>query len=73
MLCVDRASFIAWTEGVLLSRDAAGRCVVGDNADHEKVEDILEAGGEVGLTVRGKLVSILKLVDDEYQEQRATS
>ena len=55
-LFLDRASFIAWTEGVLLSFKN-GRGVVGDHVDHERVEPVLKAGGRVFLTVRGKPVT----------------
>lgn len=58
-LIVDRESFIAWTQGVLLERDADGTMVVGDDIRNEQAEYALEKGETIGLTVGGKLVSTM--------------
>lgn len=69
MLVVDRSSFRAWAQGVLLDRDAEGRCIVGDNADHDEAERRMEAGETVLLVVNGVVVSTMRLKDGSYTEE----
>jgi len=69
VLIVNRGDFMAWTEGSLLERDAKGVCLVSDNIDHEKVEQLLDAGETVGLSVNGRLFSTLSLEERGYVEK----
>lgn len=68
-LAVDRGSFMAWVQGVLLDRDRSGKCLVGDHVDHEKVGKALDAGEVVLMTVGGKPFSTLKLEEGGYRER----
>lgn len=68
VISVNRADFIAWTEGELFQRDAQGRCLVGDHEDHERAQCILDTGGVVGLLVEGRLVSTIRLTEAGYVE-----
>lgn len=69
MLIVDRESFIAWTEGVLLDRDENGKVIVGDDIKNVRAEAVLEKGKIIGLTVAGKLVSTMSLEKGSYVER----
>lgn len=66
-IVVDRLSFRAWTEGMLLDRGASGTCVVGDNVDHERAEDLLYEGKAIGLLVKGKLWSTMRYNNETRQ------
>ncbi len=67
-LYLDRASFIAWTQGILL--DLKRGCgVVGDHRDHDRAEQVLKQGGRVFLTVRGRPVSEMVEDHDGYHER----
>lgn len=66
-LYLDRASFIAWTDGILLEFHK-GKGVVGDNINHERAEKVLKEGGRVFLTVDGKPVTELIETDEAYKE-----
>lgn len=70
-ITVDRDSFIAFTEGVLLYR-TKDACIVGDDTKHKQAEKLLEESGVVLLTVRGKPFSTLRLdtEKDEYVEEK---
>jgi hypothetical protein len=69
MLVVDRDSFMAWMQGILLERDAEGYVLVGDSVDNERAEDALEKGETIGLTVDGRLVSTLRDAGEEIVEE----
>ena len=66
-IVVDRDSFIAFTQGILLSRDRNGYVVVGDDPNNQAAEDFLRAGKEVLLTVHHKPYSILRYDKDNEQ------
>ena len=67
----DRASFIALYNGVLISRDATGRCVVGDRLECYRAREVLEAGGIVQLTIDGVVVSsIARRANGEVTEEK---
>ncbi|RLC88677.1 MAG: hypothetical protein DRJ03_02030 [Chloroflexi bacterium] len=66
--CVDRTSFMAWTQGTLLDRNRDGVCVVGDNTDHEKAVQLMDAGKTVSLTQNGKILTEMRLTDNGYEE-----
>jgi hypothetical protein len=68
MFVIDRNSFIVWTQGILLTRNASGHVVVGDNVVHEQTMEILESGEKVYLSVNNKVVSYIRLAEDGYQE-----
>lgn len=68
MFVVDRESFIAWTHGILLERDARGQVVVGDNISHERALEILNGGGKVYLSTNNEVISYIRLTEDGYQE-----
>ena len=59
MRIVDRSRFIAHVNGDYLVRDADARCLVGDGLDLEQAVKDIEAGLEVGLSVDGRLFSIM--------------
>lgn len=66
-LYLDRDSFIAWTQGVLLDfKHGVG--VVGDNINHERAEQVLREGGQVFLTINGEPVSELVETEEAYEE-----
>jgi len=70
MIIINRASFIAYTQGVLMDfKDGTG--VVGDNINHERAEEALNNGETVGLSVGGKLFSTIALDKEagEFREQ----
>lgn len=69
MLIIDRESFIAWTEGVLLDRDENKKVLVGDDTKNVRAEAALQKGKIVGLTVAGKLVSMMSLEKGKYVER----
>ena len=73
---VDRASFIAWTMGILLDRkvehhppkhdgellcDVVVHEVIGDTLENREAEKVLKKGGTVMLTVGSKPFSLLRL------------
>ena len=58
-LVVDRAGFIAWTEGILLKRTRT-TMVIGDTTENREAEKILKRGGTVMLTVSGKPFSLVR-------------
>lgn len=60
MRIVDRDRFIAHVNGDFLIRDADARCFVGDGLELEAAVKDIENGLEVGLSVKGKLFSIMK-------------
>lgn len=64
-IVVDRASFIAWTKGILLERTGT-TLVIGDRDENRKAEEILLKGGTALLTVDGRPFSALRA----DQEQR---
>ena len=66
---VNRKAFIAWSQGILLDRDASGQCVVGDNIAHEQAEAAMDRGEEITLTVGGYAVSTMRLTDAGYVEK----
>ncbi len=68
MVVVNRRDFIAWTEGILLERDAMGTCRIGDREIHEKAKQALDRGETIALTEQGNIVSYMQLVVDEYLE-----
>lgn len=68
MLVVNRQDFIAWTEGILLERDAEGVCRVGDREIHEKAKQALDRGETIALAEQGNIVSCMQLIEDEYVE-----
>lgn len=68
MFVVDRESFIAWTQGILLERNARGQVVVGDNIANEQAMEILESGGKVYLSVNNEVISYIFLTKDGYRE-----
>jgi len=70
ILCVDRTSLMAWSAGTLLKRDAAGRCIVGDNVDNERAEELMLAGHTIGLTENGKLVARMRLENNHFVETK---
>jgi len=59
-IVVDRAGFMAWVEGKLMTRDRSGKVTVGDTLENEEAEKVLDAGGTVVLTVQGKLFSTIR-------------
>lgn len=69
MVVVDRDEFIAWVNGVLLSRDAAGRTVAVHDALCNAAEDALEKGEAVLLTTGGRVVSTIQKNDGSYVER----
>jgi hypothetical protein len=71
MKLVDREGFILHTEGILLDRDASGRCLIGDGLKYEEAIKELEAGNEIGLLVDGELFSIITDTEMGYIERRA--
>lgn len=70
MIIVDRDSFIAWTQGILLDRKADGTFVCGDNELNKEAEEALKNGKTIGLTVEGRIVSTMSLDEetDSYRE-----
>jgi hypothetical protein len=58
-IIVDRANFIAYANGILLERDASGRCIVGDSLNHERAEKLLSEGHAIALTSSGVTVSTM--------------
>ena len=73
---VDRASFIAWTMGILLDRkvkhhppkhdgelscDVVVHEVIGDTLENREAEKVLKKGGTVMLTAGSKPFSLLRL------------
>lgn len=68
MIIVDRESFIAWTQGILIHR-TKNKLIVGDNTKHEVAEKLLEQGETIGFTVNGELFSTMKLEDSGYVER----
>lgn len=59
MFTVNREKFIAWFNGALFERDSEGKVLVFDYDKHEEVEQRLMAGETIGLTMNGKIVSVL--------------
>lgn len=60
-LTVDRESFIAWTQSILLDfSDGCG--VIGDHVDHPRAKRLLDDGQTVQLTVDSRPFSMLRLV-----------
>lgn len=69
MLTFDRASFIAWTEGILLDFKK-GKGVVGDNPEFEDSDKHLDGGGRIILTVHGRPVSYVAMEDGVAVEKK---
>lgn len=67
-LYVDRSSFVAWTQGILLDRKGLGM-IVGDDVRNERAERVLEQGGTVILTVDGAPFSRMVNGEDGYYEE----
>jgi len=68
---VDRASLIALTEGILLSRDSDGHVIIGDRQECYDAIDALNRGETVLLTVSGRIVSQVKKTKRGYVESAA--
>jgi hypothetical protein len=72
---LNRKLFIKWTEGILLERDRAGKCLVLDGSDfNERCEEAvkaLEEGHTVYLTEgTGVPITRLTLKDGAYVEEK---
>lgn len=70
---IDRKSFMACIDGIILDRKADGSFVCGDiEAEVDEAEEIMEKGGKVYLTVNNSIVSYMMLCgegdDKSYQE-----
>lgn len=68
MLVVDRDDFMAWSRGILLERSKEGACLVGDKKIHQRAKEALDEGETVGLTMAGRIVTHMRLVNGRYQE-----
>lgn len=72
-ITVNRKLFMAWTEGILLSRDRNGVCLVTDDKTlQEKFEAAEKAMGD-GKTIyltndEGQVVTKMSLEDEGYVE-----
>jgi hypothetical protein len=68
----NRLQFMSWAlDGLLLDRDAQGRCFVADQLSFEGAESHLEAGGVIYLTDNtGRDISKMQLNDvkNAYEE-----
>ena len=69
-IIVNRNSFIDWTKGILLDRDAYGICVVYDDNKNQEAMNLLDAGEVIGFEVKGELVSIMKLENNGFVETK---
>ena len=69
MLIVERSSFIAWTQGILLDF-SMGRGIVGDSADNEEAEKAVRRGERVGLTINGRLHSVIQQDGEKFVEKK---
>lgn len=69
MIIVDRNSFIAWTEGILMERAGDKILKIGDNIKHEEAEEALNQGEKIGLTVKGELISTMSLTEHGFSEK----
>lgn len=67
MIIVDRNSFIAYSEGILMDFHE-GKGVVGDSLKNEEAEAAMERGETIGLMVGGELVTTMKLEDGGFVE-----
>jgi hypothetical protein len=67
-ITVNRNSFIAWTQGILLDRDSKGSVLVGDDIKNELAEKALKEGKPIWLTDGGKIISQMKLDINGFQE-----
>jgi len=67
-LYLDRASYMAWVDGVLLDR-RGDSVLVGDNVKHDQSEQVLREGGRVILTIDGEPVSEMIETEDGYYER----
>lgn len=68
MQTIDRFELMAWISGTVLSFEKGVGFAVDENHCKE-VEDALNRGETVLLTVGGKVVSQMKLFDGAYQEE----
>lgn len=75
MFTVDRMRFIAWFNGCLFERDSDAKVFVFDDDRHWEVEQRLMAWETVGLTMGGKIVSVLVnkhegIFEEKYEKAR---
>ena len=70
MIIVNRARFIVWAGGILLKRGVDARVFVGDDINHEKAQDAMDAGETIGLTQKGVIVTRMRVIDGAYVEVR---
>jgi hypothetical protein len=71
VLRFNRLQFISWAGGLLLDRDAQGRCFIADQLSFENSESHLDSGGIIYLTDHtGQDVSKMQLnvTKDAYEE-----
>jgi hypothetical protein len=73
MRVIDRKSFMACIDGIILDRQADGTFVCGDiEKEVEEAEEIMERGEKVYLTVDNNIVSYMMLCgegDDKYYQE----
>jgi len=68
MITVNRNNFIAWTQGLLLDRAGDKILSIGDDVAHEHAAAALDNGETIALTIRGEVVSTMRLEDNGYTE-----
>jgi len=68
MLTVPRAQFIAWTNGTLLDFENGSGIIV-DELACEAAKAALDKGETIGLLIKGRIVTTMRLVDGSYQEE----
>jgi hypothetical protein len=71
MILVNRDDFMAWVEGVLMSRDAKGNVTVGDKEIHDRAYEALSKGEIIGLTCNDEIVTTMSLEEGGYVEKIA--
>jgi len=68
MFIVDRAQFIAWTQGILFGNHVGSVFAVNE-VNCQEAENRLKNGEKIGLTVKGELKTTMQLIDGVFREQ----
>jgi hypothetical protein len=69
MQTVDRAEFMAWTEGVFLDRKKDGSFVAPNEAACQAAQDAVDRDEKVALLVDNKIYSFLVPKEDCIEEE----